>query len=251
VRARSFGILLLVLAVSAVCVRLGFWQLSRLEEKRRLNADLRRSMSLPPVTVRDWRSVVPDVHGLRVRLRGTFDERHQVLLSGRAHEGSPGVHVVTPLMLEGDSTAVLVDRGWLSSPDAATARPQDSPEPGVREVVGLAQPLPKATATIPARRIEVDSVTLFSTPRLDSAALTHMIPHPLASFWVRELPSDGAVKRPTREAPRPFDETMHLSYAIQWFTFAAILLVGSAVLAASRRRGSGSVEVPPAPPGRE
>jgi cytochrome oxidase assembly protein ShyY1 len=45
-------------------------------------------------------------------------------------------------------------------------------------------------------------------------------------------------REPIRTEPAPYDETMHLSYAIQWFLFAAILSIGSLFLARARRRGT-------------
>jgi cytochrome oxidase assembly protein ShyY1 len=45
---------------------------------------------------------------------------------------------------------------------------------------------------------------------------------------------------PRRSLPRPYNELTHLSYAVQWFLFAGILLGGSAALAWSRRRDPAS-----------
>jgi surfeit locus 1 family protein len=231
VRARFALIALVVLGVAAVCVRLGFWQIARLHEKRALNAALRGAMQRPPVDVADARLRPPN--GGRVRLRGRFDETRHVLLAGRAHRGTPGVHVVTPLLVRGG--AVLVDRGWLPAADAATARPQDFPEPGEREVVGIASGFPPRSGRDFLRVLESDSVTVLSALRLDREALASRLPYVLTPFVVRQLPGPGVPERPVREPPHPHDETMHLSYAVQWFTFAAILLVGSAVVAWKRR----------------
>src|SRR5207247_3460921 len=54
-RPRSLAVAGFVIASAAVCVRLGFWQLSRLEHKRHLNAAMREALSLPPTTVTDLR----------------------------------------------------------------------------------------------------------------------------------------------------------------------------------------------------
>ena len=53
---------------------------------------------------------------------------------------------------------------------------------------------------------------------------------------------------PVRRVPAPYDEAMHLGYAIQWFVFATILSVGSLVLVWSRRRRAGA-EAPALPTG--
>ena len=51
---------------------------------------------------------------------GVYDFDHQIVLSGRTHDGSPGVQILTPLHPDSGGPAVLVNRGWVYSPDAAT-----------------------------------------------------------------------------------------------------------------------------------
>lgn len=226
-----------VIAASLVCVRLGSWQWSRYEFKRALNAKERAALAGDPARLTDPRLLPDSLIGRRVILRGSFREREQVLLAGMMHSGEQGVHVITPLMLEGDTVAVLVDRGWLPADDAVHARPQDYPEPGPRELVGLADTLGRMAGD-PATVLEADSVRLHSVARLDLKPLVAALPISLARFYVRELPSAESPSLPRREMPEPHEENMHLSYAVQWFAFAAVFLVGPAALAWSRRRKS-------------
>jgi surfeit locus 1 family protein len=232
---RSILVVLLVLVAASVCVRLGFWQLSRWHEKRALNQALQRALSAPPKVLGPKPSPQAKVLGTRVEARGRYDESRQVLLGARPHLGEPGVEVVTPLLLEGGSSAVLVNRGWLYSADAATAHPQESPEPGLKRVVGLAEPLGRGLAGPALRILEGDSVTLYSARRLDWDTLSRRMPYALAPFVLRQTPGPGVPDRPLRIVPRPANEAMHLSYTVQWFAFAAILLGGSSMLAWSRR----------------
>ena len=245
-KLRTLLVLLLVLGGTALCVRLGFWQLSRLAEKRAMNAALREAIAAPPIEAGGAAPPLERVRGRRVRLTGHFDQSRQILLSGRAKGGSPGVHVVTPLRLAMDSTAVLVDRGWLYSPDAAHARPQDHSEPGERVVIGLADSIARARPGGMWLEFERDSVTLWSARALDLDSLAARLPYAVAPYVVRELPGPGVPADPARMEPRPFNEFEHVSYAIQWFLFGSILLFGSALLAWSRRRGPLKL-VPPAP----
>ncbi len=251
-RARTVVAAVVVAAAAAVCVRLGFWQIDRLHQKQALNRQLREALALPPFVVTGIapRFVIDPPRPHRDLVAGTYDERHQVLLSARSHAGAPGVHVVTPMVLADGRSAVLIDRGWLSAPDAATALPQDHPEPGLRRVVGLAEPIGRGLGGPPLRVLEADSVTVWSAARLDLDSLAKRVPYSLASFSVRALPEAGAPAEPVREPPQPWDEMMHTSYAIQWFTFAAILLVGPLFLARSRRRAARRepFAVPPPPP---
>lgn len=228
----------LVIAGSAVCVRLGFWQLSRMEEKRALNESFARSLEAPPIDATRDLPPLAALHGRRVRVRGRFDERHQILLRGREEGGLPGVQVVTPLLPEDGSAAVLVNRGWLPADDAATARPQDFPEPGEHEVVGVVEPLEEGAQGPALRLLSRDGVTLWSAARLDRDSLAARLPYALARFGVLQLPGAAVPPLPRRRAPQPLDDGLHLGYAVQWFAFATILLGGSAGVLWSRRRRS-------------
>ncbi|MBI5711545.1 MAG: SURF1 family protein [Candidatus Eisenbacteria bacterium] len=239
-KPRSLAVAAAVLLVAAVCVRLGFWQLSRRHEKQRLNRSQAAALAAAPLRLGSAAAPLDSVRDRRVELTGRFDERRQVVLAGRAHAGSPGVEVVTPLLLA-DGSAVLVDRGWLYAGDAATARPQQFPEPGERAVTGFARPLERGAGGAPWRRLPADLLELWSARALDPDSLAARFPYALAPWFVRELPGPGVPGRPLRTPPRKLDEFMHLSYAIQWFVFAAILLGGSlAVARARRRRGAGA-----------
>ncbi|HEY6867580.1 MAG TPA: SURF1 family protein [Candidatus Eisenbacteria bacterium] len=230
----------LVIGMSALCVRLGFWQISRWHEKQRLNAEMRATLASPVLELGGEPGAYGAVRGHRVAARGRFDESRQILLSLRTHEGSPGVEVVTPLVLAGGRQAVLVDRGWLYASDGATARPQDDREPGGRIVTGVPVELARApgggASSSALRLLARDSLTLWSARTLDPDSLAARFPYALAPWMLRELPGPGVPARPLRSEPRPLDEMMHVSYAVQWFLFASILLGGSAALATSRRR---------------
>ena len=234
-----------VLFGTAVCVRLGFWQIDRLHQKQALNAALRAALAAPALEAGTRYLPLAVVGDRRVRYEGRFDETRQVLLSGRADHGAPGVRVVTPLRLADDSTAVLVDRGWLYSPDAATVYPQQYHEPVARAVEGLPAAIDPHLASLPWLAFEHDSVTLWSARILTRDSLAPRFPYALAPYVVRELPGPGVPAEPKRTPPEPRDEFMHVSYAIQWFLFGAILLFGSMLLAWTRRRGAPAAVVAP------
>lgn len=245
---RAMGILVMIaaLAVAAVCVRLGFWQLSRLGEKRALNAALRASQQAPPRIVEGEPPAAADVLDRPLQATGTYDEAHQFLLSGRFHDGEPGVEVVTPLMPEGATTAILVDRGWLPSDDASTAKPRDYPEPGRRTVRGVVEAIARGAGGPPPRPIGDAAQGLWSLRRLDADSIAARLPYPVAGYLVRESPAPDLPRLPRRSAREPYDEMMHLGYAIQWFLISLIVLGGSAVLVRSRGRRAGAHPTPEA-----
>jgi surfeit locus 1 family protein len=248
---RSALALILVLALAALCVRLGFWQIDRWHEKRRLNAETRASLESPPLELNGAPASLESVRGHRVAVSGRFDESHQILLSYRTHDGAPGVEVVTPLVLEEGQGAVLVDRGWLYAADGATARLEGCEEPGPRQVLGLpaeimrGRPRGRSAEGATLRALAGASASLWSARWLDVDTLARRLPYAIAPWMLRELPGPGVPGRPLRPAPRPLDEWTHVSYAVQWFLFGSILLGGTGALAWSRgRRASRPRRVP-------
>lgn len=242
-------VLVLALLVAAICVRLGFWQLSRLHEKQALNARLVSALAAPPRAPEAADSLAEAgsdaLRRGRFTARGRYDETRQFLLMGRAKDGEPGVGVVTPLLPADGGPALLVDRGWIPSYDAATAQPERFPAPGERTVTGLAEPLARGgpgTRRTRYFRVEIDSLEVWSTPRLDADSVAARLPYRVRPWVLRALPDaadslevlqaaeSGPFAGPLRMAPRPYDEGMHRSYAGQWFAFAAITLIGSIVL---------------------
>jgi surfeit locus 1 family protein len=250
VKPRNIAGAALLVAAAAVCVRLGIWQLSRLHEKREINAALREALAAPAIPLSGIDLPPNAVRHRRVRAFGRFDETRGILLAGRGHDGSPGIDVVTPFVLM-DGSAILVDRGWLYAGDGATARPQDFREPGARELLGVAEPLESGRAGSPLRVVEADSVTLWSTRWLDADSLRSRFPYTLAAFTLRQMPGPGVPEHPARRAPTPVDETMHISYAAQWFLFATILLIGPWIVSRAKRRAAArpptDLDIPPRP----
>jgi surfeit locus 1 family protein len=103
-------------------VALGTWQIQRLHWKQDLISKLQtRSVGAavaPP-------SVSADLAAFefqRVAVKGSFQHDRELYLIGRALNGKPGIHILTPLAPEDGSTPILVDRGWapFEGRDAAT-----------------------------------------------------------------------------------------------------------------------------------
>jgi len=190
--------------VAAVCVLLGRWQLNRLAQRRARNSVLAARLALPPLSVR--RDVTADsARQRRVVAQGVYDFSVERTWPGRSFQGTPGVAVITPLRLA-DGSAVLVDRGWVPSPDAFHVDHALYREPDTATVTGIAMIPPRGRGDVDVAGF-LPFVIQLETP---------------------EPPPDRGL--PRRWPPPAFDDGPHLSYAIQWFSFALIALVGTAVL---------------------
>jgi surfeit locus 1 family protein len=231
--AGVIGTLLLAAAV-LVFVRLGFWQLSRLEERRALNAAVAARLDAPPV--QDV-ALLQDTAGLfyrAVEVAGRWDIDRSIVLPGRSHRGVPGVYLLTPLLLDGRADAVLVNRGWVPAPDAATIDVADFAVAGNLVVRGLVLPFPSAAESLAQRAQPHASTAEFRRVwfSVDADRLREQYPYVLLPATVQQLPEPGAAmargaaRYPTRLEPPPLDEGPHLGYALQWFSFALIGIIG-------------------------
>lgn len=114
-RGRDLAGAVFALAVAALFVRLGFWQLARLRERRAQNAIIASRRALPPVELPMHRLQADALRDRRAHAAGRYDYAHERVWTGRTYEGAPGVALLTPLRLS-DGSAVYVDRGFVSSP---------------------------------------------------------------------------------------------------------------------------------------
>lgn len=236
--SRSVVAALLAVIVAGVCVRLGLWQLDRLAERRGQGSLTMARLSSPPVKPLDLPATPAAARYRRVRVSGTFDFDHEIVLSGRTRQGAPGVHLLTPLRMtggeDGEATgaphAILVNRGWVYSPDASFVERGRWMEPERATLDAYVEVFPPSGNMDP-RSLNDSRVWR----RLDRERLAAALPYRLAPYYLVALEQSapgGGARTPVR-LPLPLvDEGPHKSYAIQWFSFAIIAIVGVAALIA-------------------
>jgi len=218
-------LLVLALLLAALFVRLGFWQLSRLHERRAANreAALARAGAIIDLNRGGTGETARSNH--RVVVRGEYDRTHEVVLRGHVYRELPGVQVVTPLRIAGSDSAVMVNRGFFPSPDATFADTDSLDEPGQVAVRGVAFAMPWSADSGGA----LTSNGKETWRRLDLAALRARIPYPLMDVYILQSPDSALPLYPRRLEPLPLDDGPHLSYAIQWFAFATIAVGGGLI----------------------
>ena len=226
-RLRAFLTLAIPLAFAALFVRLGVWQLSRLGEKRAFNAILSARLAAAPADIATLPADTALGHYRRVHAAGTMLYDREVVYAGRSHEGSPGVDLLTPLKLAGRDTVVMVNRGWAYSFDAASIDKMRWREKDSARVEGYAETFSGKERSAAPGRVHA----------LDRAAVQAIVGLPVAPYLIVQT-SDSVTHAdsvPVRlEIPAP-DEGPHKSYAIQWFSFALVAVVGGVALARRSR----------------
>lgn len=222
--------------MASVFIRLGVWQLHRLADRRAHNALVVQRLASAPVPLETLPRDSAAAHYRRARLTGTYDFAHEMLFVNRIRDGAPGVHLVTPVILDpgtlGD-TAVLVDRGWVYAPDASTVDATQWREPPHVEGSGYIQEFARIgnrPAAVPGHPNHLRWI--------DPAIVASAIGRPVAPYYVvlDTEPDLAARHLPQRIPTPPLDDGPHLSYAIQWFAFAVIAIVGALIAVFSPRR---------------
>jgi surfeit locus 1 family protein len=220
---------LLVLAGSAICVRLGIWQLDRLEQRRAFNAQVGSMRAAVPVVL--GINIPKDISTMewrKITVTGRFDFENQVAIRNQYNGDQYGYHLITPLLF--DEEAVLVDRGWVpadGNSDPQAWRKYD--QTGLVNLAGqirLGQGQP-AFGGVPDPELSPGQKRLDIWNNLDLGRIAKQIPYPVLSVYIQPDAGGNDFKPPIPFQPvLDLSEGPHFGYALQWFSFAAILIVG-------------------------
>lgn len=220
-RLRTILFCVVAVAAAAVFARLGFWQLGRLHERQARNASVIAAQRDAPQFFGTLPRDTGAAHYRPTLLAGRFDYEHELVVAGRTHQGSPGVELLTPVRVAGRDTAVLVNRGWVYSPDAGSVDRRRWRESDTAAVTGYVELFaPDAGATHSA----LDSRIVRRVSRAEAAG---RIPYPLAPYYLVQTGDTADARHPARRIIPVLDDGPHKGYAVQWFAFAVTALVGA------------------------
>ena len=243
---RWWWVTLVVLALMVLLARLGVWQLNRLEERRAANAALIAALDSPPIDLNTQASTLTDqlpgelemLANRDVVARGEFDFANQLIVKLQTYQDRTGAHIVTPLILAGTDTAVLVDRGWIPESDVSREGLSAYERPGLVAIDGyiaLSEKISRQPSAVSAPTGELNEVF-----RVDIAAIQPDLPYTILPFYVKESPPETAQTAPPLLTEREVDlsEGPHLGYAVQWFIFSIGLGVAYVIFVNHQLRSS-------------
>lgn len=224
---RRASLVVAVVAVAAVTVALGRWQLRRLHARRASNAILLSARAKPPLHLPDDLQGGTSIDsGRRIEARGHFDSSGELVIRDRVQDDAPGLQIVTPFVLDGHAGVLWVLRGFVRSPDAVTP-PESVPQPvaGQTQVSGVALATPITTDS-GQPLLHQGTITW---KRLDRGVLARRRPGSLPVYLL--LAGDaGGPGRLAVVVPPELNDGPHLSYAIQWFGIALAVLTFGAIM---------------------
>ena len=218
---RKWILSIVAVSLAAIFISLGFWQLRRLDARRQTNALLAARRLAPPVELDSLPRDTAVAHYRRVQVRGSYDHPQEILLTLRGRNGSPGVNILTPLLRTRKDTVVLINRGWVYSPDGMTVDTQPWREADTLNGTGFVETFPTKGPFEPPNPARPRSFR-----RLNRADIQKVFPYPIANYYVVLTDSAESSHVPPRVEAPPLDEGSHRNYAIQWFAFAVISIVG-------------------------
>ncbi|QIZ78391.1 SURF1 family protein [Ferrimonas lipolytica] len=214
---------MVTVAVLALLVKLGWWQLQRASEKQQLQLQYQQRANetiqwpLPPQ--QDWR-------GYRLETAGKWLSERSLLLDNQVFQGRVGYRWLVPLQMSPTEPWLLVDLGFVVAPTQRDELPTLPPLPNASVVVGrLLQPQPNRMSDQLWPEVGVATrVQALNWQQLE-AHFQHSVVAGL--LWLEQPQQLGFVRpwQPINMAPEK-----HQAYAAQWFGLALAWLITVALL---------------------
>jgi surfeit locus 1 family protein len=203
----------------AFFMRLGFWQLHRAEEKNQILAS---QASMERQRPQPWRSEDPLPKPYQpLQITGTFDAL-VFLLDNQHHDHRFGYNVFSSLLLE-DNTRILVDRGWVEGDPSRNSLPIIFVPQKKLTLIGTVY-YPSTKGVLLGDVVEKIEPNLAVIESLDLLTLRQLLHNNLYPFIIR-LDKREAYGFTREWAVVSMPPQRHYAYALQWFSFALVVLI--------------------------
>ena len=252
---------LLAFAAVIVMIGLGVWQLDRLSQRRAFNERVAAQIHEPPLVLTADSIKQNDLAKMEyhaVVATGQYDFAQEIALRNQAFKDQIGVNLLTPLIISGTNQAVLVNRGWIPFEFSTPDKWKQFNTWGMIEVHGIirySQSKPDfGGINDPAGMLQVWNLVNLSR-------IQEQMPYQLLPVYIQQTPGGTAkigegtpytvVNVPTNaktvQMTLPAQDEIwvdltdgsNLAYAIQWFTFAAMVTIGYPAIIIRRSRTEG------------
>lgn len=224
---RIVGAVLLVLAMSATCIMLGFWQWGRHHQKADAAARVEAAWDAPILTLDDVLAggLTVTEEWQRVELSGAFVPGTESALRGRHMGGSPSSTALGLFVADSPELSIVVALGWQEADGVAPALPE-----GPQDLVARlrTEERSRGGATVSASVTEMNTSDVLRS-------MGDAVPDDLPTLqgYVQLVEAE----QPLRSFTKPdSDLGNNLSYAFQWWFFAAAVPVGAVLLARRDRQ---------------
>ena len=230
---------LFVLLAAGLCLRLGFWQLERLTERREFNQHTQAQLDAEVLQL-DKNTLSENLEGMeyrKVSVKGEYYFEGQVYLRNQVWINLYGVrengyHLLTPLKISGTQMTVLVDRGWI--PDIKQAEEYYvKGEVVIRGYIRLSESDGFGLVQDPTLAPGENGLKIWNLVNLERISQQSSLEY--LPIYIMLL-DDGDESLPYQDIfYLELSEGGHLGYAIQWFAFACVFVFGYLFLVFKRQ----------------
>ncbi|HUL12199.1 MAG TPA: SURF1 family protein [Methylococcaceae bacterium] len=211
-----------VIVLFPLFLLLGAWQLHRADEKKALMALREQHQNEPPIALTGEGLTLEGNRYRRVVVAGEYDVGHQFLLDNQIFKQQAGYHVLTPLRINGSSLTVLVNRGWIPAGRDRTRRPDLAITQTKVRIGGFVDRFPGVGFKL--KGSEIPSPGWPALVQLaDSERLSGRLGYRLLPYQVLLDANEGEGYERAWQPPSLLPET-NQGYALQWFSFALVLV---------------------------
>lgn len=219
-KARALPLIATVL-LCGVFLKLGWWQWSKAVELERRIARQEMIDRDTPLLIGATLMDVTAAQSRMALVRGRYAFESEFFLDNQQHQGRPGVHVITPLVIEGSQVQLWVDRGWTAWGRGRDVLPQVVQPQGLLQLRGrLVLPNDKPPAFVSEPLDEHNKLHM----RIHLDELRQRSPHTvqplLLQVYESSEPDDLVREWPALENKVP----MHKGYALQWLLMTLVTL---------------------------
>jgi len=221
----------LIVATLALLISLGFWQLDRADEKRAIEDQI-ASANSGDVEIVVSTEFLKEKEYYHVRLQGSYIDDKQFIYDNQIVDQISGYYVLTPLVLKGDSKAVLINRGFIPWNGRRDKLADIDIADKLTEVkVQISKPVKRMeleaselTGDFPVLIQALDLDEMSAIASLDFASVIGLLSPESDNGFVRQWePYTGSIER-------------HIGYAVQWFLMALVLAFIGIRLALKQRK---------------
>lgn len=213
--------LLFTIAALIVTVGLGTWQVSRLQWKEALIAEIAAANEAAPLTtLPTTKEELEKLQFRRVSLKGQWVKGTEFMLVPRYFKSQLGYWIISPMKLA-DGRVLMVNRGWVPASKKDAAKRPETTVSGPARVNGLLRTGAERSYFTPANQPEKNLWFGRDVEQMgESAKLEHIVPAMVDVVGTQDVahlpvPSDGTIRL----------RNDHLSYILTWYGIALGILV--------------------------
>ena len=222
---------ILITATFAFLVSLGFWQLERADDKRSIEASIKQANAGSVELIKKEEGLQSKEY-YEVRLQGKYLSDKQFIYDNQIVDQVSGYYVLTPYALEGQSKAILINRGFIPWNGRRDKLADIVIGQETREIkVQISKPIKRMELKpsevgiqFPALIQSIDLQDMADRAKVDFSSVIGLLDASASNGFIRKWePYTGSIEK-------------HIGYAVQWFLMALVLAIIGIRIAIKQRK---------------